>query len=110
MSATDIEIKEGLMPFRSTTLELVYGSVDYVGSVLGPGPIGREELIEYYAEARRTWPRVDFSINGLTSHEVSAWCKKNCKGSLHYYNPMGTKIVWFKDEADLFMFKLKFGI
>lgn len=97
------------MPFRSTTLTLVYGSPEYVRSVLGPGPIGREDLVEYYSGARRTWPSVDYT-KGLTHHEVSNWCKKNCQGGLHYYIPMGEKVVWFKEESDLFMFRLKFGI
>lgn len=98
-----------MVPLSANVVEWVYGNAQYVGSVLGPGPVGREKLIKYYAEARRKWPFVDYTI-GITHHEVSAWCKKNCKGNLHYYNPMGTKIVWFKEQSDLFMFRLKFGI
>ena len=96
------------MPFRSTILEMVYGDMEYIRSVFGPNPIGREDLYEYYDNAKMTWPEVDYT--GLAKSTVTNWCKEKGIRPLHYYAPEGMKTVWFKDAEDAFAFKLRFGV
>jgi hypothetical protein len=121
MSATDIEVgllshlktktvdKERGIPFRSTMLELVYGDMEYLRSVLGPGPIGRDDIIEYFDNAKLTWSEIDYT-HGKTRVELVAWCKQMNIKPLHYYAPMGTKTIWFKDAESAFLCRLRFSL
>lgn len=101
--------ENALMPFRSTTLELVYGSMDYVRSVLGDGEITRQALSNYYTNARETWTKFDIP-KGTHRGTVTRWCRQNQIKPLHYYAPMDCKIIWFKEKEDAFAYMLKFGI
>lgn len=101
-------VSEGLIPFRSTTLELVYGDIDYVRSVFGPGEVSRQDIIDYYDKARAEWAEVEIPVN-LSRQDVVRWCRSNKIGSLHFYAPMTCRSVWFANAEDAFAFTLKFG-
>lgn len=121
MSATDISV--GLMshltsktidtergvPFRSEMLELVYGDMAYIRSVFGPGEITRNTLIDYFDTATLTWSKVDYT-QGKTRLDLVRWCKSMNIKALHYYAPMGQKIIWFKEPETAFLCRLKFGL
>jgi hypothetical protein len=121
MSVTDISVelrshlesmtidKERGVPFRSEMLELVYGNMEYVRSVFGPGEITRDTLIDYFDNARTTWSEIDYT-HGRTRNEIVKWCRSMNIKPLHYYAPMGTKTIWFKDPESAFLCRLKFGI
>jgi hypothetical protein len=121
MSATDIDVgllshltsktidKERGVPFRSEMLELVYGDMDYIRSVFGPGKITRDLIIDYFDNATVTWPKVDFT-QGKTRLDLVRWCKSMNIKALHYYAPMGQKIIWFKEPETAFLCRLKFGL
>ena len=97
-----------LMPFRSTTLELVYGDMEYIRSVFGPAEITRGMLSDYYDTARATWQKCAIP-KGYHRGTVTNWCKSVGIRPLHYYAPMGEKTIWFKNTLDVFAFNLKFG-
>jgi len=121
MSAIDIEEvlrahlesmtidKERGVPFRSEMLELVYGNMEYVRSVFGPGELTRDIIIDYFDLARTTWSEIDYT-HGRTRNEIVKWCRSMDIKPLHYYAPMGTKTIWFKDPESAFLCRLKFGI
>ena len=97
------------MPFRSTTLELVYGDMEYIRSVFGTGEVTREMLGSYYERAKFSWQRCAIP-SGYHRGAVTKWCRTVGIRPLHYYAPMDTKTIWFKEATDCFAFKLKFGI
>lgn len=121
MSATEISV--GLMshlnsktidtergvPFRSEMLELVYGDMGYIRSVFGPGEITRDTIIAYLDNATVTWPKVDYT-HGKTRLDLVRWCKSMNIKALHYYAPIGQKIIWFKEPETAFLCRLKFGL
>jgi hypothetical protein len=90
-------------------LELVYGDMVYIRSVLGPGEITRDLLIDYFDKATVTWSKVDYT-QGKTRVELVRWCKSMNIKALHYYAPMGQKIIWFKEPETAFLCRLKFGL
>lgn len=97
-----------LMPYRSTTLELVYGNMEYVRSVFGPVEVTRQMLADYYDNARINWTQFDFP-KGYHRSEITNWCRTVGIRPLHYYAPMDCRSIWFRDQEDAFVFKLKFG-
>lgn len=101
--------KGDLVPFRSSTVDLVYGGMDYARSVFGTEKITRSVIVDYFDHARRNWGSVDIP-HGTSRHQVTTWCKERGIKPLHYYTPMSEKTIWFKEETDLFAFTLKFGV
>jgi hypothetical protein len=102
--------KEGdLIPFLPNTVDLVYGGMDYARSVFGTAKITRTLIVNYFDNARATWPKTDIP-QGYSRHSVTSWCKEQGIKPLHYYTPMSERTVWFREEQDLFAFALKFGI
>lgn len=99
--------KGDLVPFLPNTVELVYGGMDYARSVLGP-EITRNTIIDYFDNAKKTWPCT--SVTGLARSTIVNWCKQRGIKPLHYVAPMGIGKVWFREETDLFAFKLRFGV
>lgn len=97
------------MPFRSTTLEMVYGDMEYVRSVFGPEAIGRDDIIEYFDNAKLTWSEIDYT-HGKSRSELVSWCKQMNIRPLHYYAPIGMKTIWFKDPESAFLCRLKFSL
>ena len=108
LESTHVETKRGV-PFRSTMLELVYGDMEYVRSVLGQGNISRDTIIDYFDNAKMTWSEIDY-VQGKTRAELVAWCKQMSIKPLHYYAPMGMKTIWFKDPESAFLCRLKFSL
>lgn len=100
--------KGDLVPFRSSTVDLVYGGMDYARSVFGTEKITRTTIVNYFDNARRNWSSVQIP-QGTSRHQVITWCKEQGIRPLHYYTPMNEKTIWFKDDNDLFVFALKFG-
>ena len=100
--------EEELIPLRSTTLELVYGNMEYVRSVFGPKEVTRKMLSDYYQDAHINWFKCDFPA-GVHRGTVTRWCRDLNIRPLHYYSPLGLNAIWFKDKEDSFAFKLKFG-
>jgi hypothetical protein len=90
-------------------LQLVYGDMEYVRSVFGPGLITRETLIDYFDLARTTWTGVDYT-HGKTRIELLRFCKHMNIKPLHYYAPLGAKTIWFKESESAFLCRLKFGL
>jgi hypothetical protein len=90
-------------------LTLVYGDMEYVRSVFGPVQITRDMLIDYFDNARVTWSMIDYT-QGKTRSELIKWCRTMNIKPLHYYAPMGAKIIWFKEEESAFLCRLKFGL
>jgi hypothetical protein len=109
MLATKLKEKGDLVPFRSSTIDLAYGGMDYVRSVFGPGEITRSNIIDYFDNAKLTWHKIEYPF-GVARYNVVDWCKEHNVGPLHYVAPMGHRIVWFKEETDRFAFALQFGI
>lgn len=102
--------KEGdLIPFLPNTVDLVYGGMDYARSVFGTTKITRSVLTNYFDNARLHWPNTEYPSNTARSTIVH-WCKEHGIRPLHYYAPMGCRQVWFKEEHDLFAFRLRFGV
>ena len=101
--------KGDLIPFLPNTVDLVYGGLDYARSVFGTEKISRTLIVNYFDNARRTWPNTEIP-QGYSRHSVTSWCKQSGIKPLHYYTPMSERTVWFREETDLFAFKLKFGI
>jgi len=97
------------VPFRSTMLELVYGDMEYVRSVLGNDLITRDTIIDYFDNAKMTWSEIDYT-QGKVRTEIVKWCKQMSIKPLHYYAPLGTKTIWFKDAESAFLCRLKFGL
>lgn len=98
-----------LIPFRTTTLEMVYGDMEYIKSVFGTANITRERLANYYYDAKKMWSKC--SIPYRTDRtSIVRWCRSLDIRPLHYYLPLGSKYIWFKDRTDSFAFQLKFGI
>ena len=97
------------MPFRSTTLELVYGDMEYIRSVFGPIEVTRQMLGDYYDNAKMSWTECEIPA-GYSRASATNWCRVTNIRPLHYYAPMGYKSIYFRDNADAFVFKLKFGI
>lgn len=109
MSLTKTNTEGDLIPFLPGTVDLVYGGLDYARSVFGAEKITRNVIIDYFDNARANWPRTEIP-KGYNRHLVTRWCKEKGIKPLHYHAPMSEKIIWFKEEADLFAFKLRFGI
>lgn len=109
MLATNIESSEGLIPFRSQMLQLVYGDMEYVRSVLGLGEITRDTIIDYFDNAKLTWAEVDYTED-VARHELLRWCRHSNIRPLHYYAPIGMKTMWFKDPEAAFLCRLKFSL
>lgn len=121
MSATDSDVglrshvedmtidRERGVPFRSEMLELVYGDMGYIRSVFGPEEITRDALIDYFNNAKLTWSKVDYT-RGKTRVELIRWCREMTIRPLHYYAPIGSKIIWFKEPETAFLCRLKFGL
>jgi len=107
--ALDASLKGDLVPFRSSTVDLVYGGMDYARSVFGTAKITRSVIVDYFDNARRNWSSVEIP-QGTSRHQVITWCKEQGIKPLHYYTPMSEKTIWFKDDNDLFVFALKFGV
>jgi hypothetical protein len=101
--------KGDLVPFRNTTVDLVYGGMDYARSVFGTEKITRSLIVNYFDNARTNWSSVPIP-QGTPRHQVVAWCKEQGIKPLHYYTPMSEKTIWFKNDNDLFVFALKFGV
>jgi len=101
--------KERGVPFRSEMLELVYGNMEYVRSVFGPVELTRDLIIDYFDLARTTWSEIDYT-HGRTRTELVKWCKLMNIKPLHYYAPMGTKTIWFKEPESAFLCRLKFSL
>ena len=101
--------KERGVPFRSEMLKLVYGDMDYIRSVFGPGEITRDTLIDYFDNAKVNWATVDFT-QGKTRVDLIRWCKEMNIKTLHYYAPMCNKTIWFKESETAFLCRLKFGL
>ena len=101
--------KERGVPFRSEMLQLVYGDMDYIRSVFGLGELTRDTFIDYFDKAKLTWPKVDYTL-GKTRVELIRFCKDMNIKPLHYYAPMGSKIIWFKEAEHAFLCRLKFGL
>jgi hypothetical protein len=101
--------KGDLVPFRNTTVDLVYGGIDYARSVFGTEKITRSLIVNYFDNARAYWSRVEIP-KGTSRHQVTTWCKEQGIKPLHYYTPMSERTVWFSEETDLFAFTLKFGV
>lgn len=98
-----------LIPVLPGTVNLVYGGMDYARSVFGTDKITRSVLIDYFDNARLHWPNTEYPSN-TARYTIVNWCKEHGIKPLHYIAPMGVGIVWFKEEQDLFAFKLRFGI
>jgi hypothetical protein len=109
MSVTKTKYEGDLIPFRTTTIDLAYGGMEYARSVFGTENISRSDLISYIDNAKLTWPKVEYPF-GVARYDVVDWCKAHNIGPLHYVAPMGHRIVWFKEETDRFAFSLQFGI
>lgn len=121
MSVTDISVglrshlesmtidKERGVPFRSEMLELVYGDMAYIRSVFGPVEITRALLIDYFDNAKVTWAKIDYT-QGKTRVDLIRWCKEMNIKPLHYYSPMGQKIIWFREPETAFLCRLKFSL
>ena len=101
--------RERGVPFRSEMLELVYGNMEYVRSVFGPGELTRDLIIDYFDLARTTWSEIDYT-QGKIRNELVKWCRAMDIKPLHYYAPMGTKTIWFKEAEHAFLCRLKFGL
>jgi hypothetical protein len=101
--------KGDLVPFRNSTVDLVYGGMDYARSVFGTQEITRTTIVNYFDNARTNWSSVEIP-QGTSRHQVTAWCKENGIKPLHYYTPMSERTIWFKEDNDLFVFALKFGV
>lgn len=108
MSLTKTIEKGDLVPFRSATVDLVYGGMDYARSVFGTDEITRTTIVNYFDNARTDWNSVDIP-KGISRHRVVAWCREKGIRPLHYYTPTSARTIWFKEDADLFAFTLKFG-
>lgn len=107
-SNVNSEQEGDLIPFFPGTVNLVYGGMDYARSVFGTDKITRSVIIDYFNNARLHWPRTEYV--GLARYTIVHWCKEQGIKPLHYMAPMGVGKVWFKEEHDLFLFKLRFGI
>jgi spore maturation protein CgeB len=101
--------EDDLIPFLPNTVDLVYGGIDYAISVLGVKKITRSTIINYFEDARANWKSVPIPKN-YSRYSVTSWCKEKDIKPLHYYAPMSERTVWFKEDADLFAFTLKFGV
>lgn len=101
--------KGDLVPFRNTTVDLVYGGMDYARSVFGEEKITRSLIVNYFNNARAYWSSAEIP-KGTSRHQVITWCKEQGIKPLHYYTPMSEKTIWFEDDKDLFAFTLKFGV
>jgi hypothetical protein len=105
----NVDEKGDFIPFPPNTVDLVYGGMEYARSVFGNERITRTAIINYFDNARTTWPSTEIP-KGVTRHQVVNWCKEKGIKPLHYYTPMSTRTVWFREDADLFAFTLKFGV
>ena len=106
MSATK-DAKGDLVPLSANVVEWVYGNAEYVGSVFGTSIPTRRQLHDYYENAKKEWPRV--RLDPANRRHVYEWLKLNDIRGLDYYFPIGNREIWFKNLADAFAFKLKFG-
>ena len=109
MSVTNTNKEGDLIPFLPNTVDLVYGGMDYARSVFGTEKISRTLIVNYFDNARRNWANADIP-HGFSRYSVTSWCKERGIKPLHYYTPMSERTVWFREESDLFAFKLRFGI
>lgn len=103
------DTKGDLVPFRSTTIDLVYGGMDYARSVFGTEKITRTDIVNYFDNAREYWSSAEIP-KGISRHQVVTWCKERGIRPLHYYTPMSMRTIWFEEDADMFAFTLKFGL
>lgn len=111
MSVTDSsETKGDLIPLSSRIVRMCYGSDEYIRSVFGTCQITREDLSDYYVQARLTWNKVPVKWAESWRTPISAWLRQNNIQSLDYFFPVGREAIWFKSEQDAFAFNLKFGI
>jgi hypothetical protein len=101
--------KGDLIPFRNTTIDLVYGGMDYARSVFGTEEITRTDIVNYFDNARVYWSSAEIPF-GISRHQVVTWCREKGIRPLHYYTPMSMRTIWFEEEQDLFAFKLRFGL
>lgn len=108
MSLTKTKKEGDLIPFLPNTVDLVYGGLDYARSVFGTEKISRTLIVNYFDNARRTWPNTEYA--GLARYVITNWCREQDIKPLHYMAPMGVGKVWFREEHDLFLFKLRFGV
>jgi len=106
--ALNASLKGDLVPFRSSTIDLAYGGMEYARSVFGTDKITRSAIIDYFDNARANWTSVPIPQN-VTRNAVTSWCKEKGIRPLHYYTPTSERTIWFKEDADLFAFTLKFG-
>jgi hypothetical protein len=109
MSATKFLAKEGdLIPFSNTVLELVYGDMDYVRSVLGTDHVTRALMHEYFERAKKEWTSI--SRYGISNSEIFGWTKKTNLRGLDYHVPFNSAmLIWFRNPHDAFLFRLHFG-
>ena len=98
-----------LVPFRNTTVDMVYGGMDYARSVFGTEKISRALIVDYFSNARANWSSAEIP-KGTSRYQIVAWCKEHGIKPLHYYQPISDKTIWFKEDTDLFAFTLKFGV
>jgi len=105
----NVDGKGDFIPFPPNTVDLVYGGMEYARSVFGKERITRTAILDYFDNARTIWPSAEIP-KGISRHRVTSWCRENDIKPLHYYTPMSGRTIWFREETDLFAFKLKFGI
>lgn len=107
MSATK-QLEGDLIPLSDTVLELVYGDIAYVESVLGTRTVTRELLYEYYEGAKLSWFKT--SRRYISNAEIFSWVKKHNIRGLDYHAPFNAAMkIWFRNPHDGFIFRLEFG-
>jgi hypothetical protein len=112
MSATNQFVALGdhnLIPLSPYVLTWVYGDDDYVRSVFGTLDITRQDIEFYYQKAKSKWTTIGSSCVESWRIPIGAWLRENNIKGLDFYFPFGQETLWFKQEQDAFMFKLKFG-
>jgi hypothetical protein len=111
MSATDNNQTKGdLIPLSSRILRLCYGSDEYLRSVFGTEKITRQDIADYYTEAKLTWHKVPVKWAESWRNQIPPWLRQADIKNLDYFFPIGHEGIWFKYEHDAFAFTLKFGI
>jgi len=107
-SATKTLGSGDLLPLSQYVIELVYGDLEYVRSVLGTTDITREELDQYYKRAKDSWHIVEIDVKNRNEH--TAWFRSVGIKGLDFYHPLGYKNIWFRNAEDAFTFRLRFGL
>lgn len=99
-----------LVPLSPFILNMVYGDDDYVRSVFGTTDITRQDIGQYYQEAKHKWSSIKIDKIELHRPAIGSWLRESNIAGLDFYFPIGhNNCIWFKREQDAFMFKLKFG-